>query len=134
MGSNDGNSGSLIDFNVDSGTPAAAVSAQEIVSQQTNSPPVESVDWTCFDLASQQKPPQATTTTTNANLLESVFNQLSIAGTSTASNVPTSPVLAIDDRLAIMIQNSEAVVSDVDIFPANTTSSASNNPVTFDLC
>ncbi|KAJ0977867.1 hypothetical protein J5N97_013341 [Dioscorea zingiberensis] len=122
MGSSDGNLASLIDFNVDS-EPSASVPTQETVPQQPVTPPV---------VSTQPNVPQQTNP---AN--ESVLDQLSAPRSAPAGNVQTSTIPGHDNfskinnpsRLPEMIQNPEAVLSDVgnsSINPASSESAPNN--------
>lgn len=83
---------SLIDFSADSETPAAGV-AQESFAQQTASTPANSGGWASFDVSSQQKAPEAASTSGD---LESVFAQLSVHASTSVVNSAISAVTSID--------------------------------------
>ncbi|XP_020575889.1 probable ADP-ribosylation factor GTPase-activating protein AGD14 isoform X2 [Phalaenopsis equestris] len=86
------NLGSLIDFSADPEPPVAGV-AQEPFAQQKISTPANSGGWASFDVSSQQKAPEAASTSGD---LETVFAQLSIQAPTTVVNSAISPAASID--------------------------------------
>ncbi|XP_039143029.1 probable ADP-ribosylation factor GTPase-activating protein AGD14 isoform X2 [Dioscorea cayenensis subsp. rotundata] len=128
LGSSDGNpvelkranSGSLIDFNINSDPP---VSSTQHVPQQTVSPLASSENWASFDVVPQQK---ASQTSANASSIQSSLDQLLVPAIAPTGNMPSPPVSGVhalsgnnDTRqIPVMPQNQ------ADFFAAGNTRSA----------
>ncbi|KAI0496465.1 hypothetical protein KFK09_022782 [Dendrobium nobile] len=122
------NSGSLIDFSADPEPPAASL-AQESFALQSGSTPANSVGWASFDVSSQQKAPEAASTSGD---LESVFAQLSVHASTSVVNSAISPV-ASNDSFPIANNGGKWPAVQQQVSPLPIASNRSTNPLVHTL-